>query len=84
MAFNPDLTLLGQHRGDFMHTYAKPTHLMLVRHRANNHTFYSIDKIYNTSTTVFGQRRFTTTRDATDYANREWHGVPLIVETNNA
>lgn len=66
-----------------MHTYAKPVQLVLVKNVANKHTFYTIDKMYNLSTTVFGQHRFTTVRDATDYANREWHGIPLVKETNN-
>lgn len=59
-------------------TTMKPTELRLHKHVANQQTFYTIDKLWHGVGNIsFGQRRFMTLRDATDWATREWHGVPL-------
>jgi hypothetical protein len=57
----------------------KPIELRLVKHKTNGHTFYTVNKIWaGVGNISFGQRRFMTCRDATDWACREWYGVPLM------
>ena len=63
--------------------YTKPTKLQLMKHNGNNGCiFYTINKIWSGAGNVgYGQHKFMTTRDASDWANREYPNIPFSTQT---
>lgn len=57
----------------------EPIELRLNKAKTPTGTYYTVDKVWpGVGNVTFGQRLFTTLRDATDWCKREWHGIPLI------
>lgn len=59
--------------------YPVPIELRVNKHPNGGYTYYTVDKVYEgVGNVVFGQLKFMTRLDVTNYCNREWHGVPVL------
>lgn len=56
-----------------------PIELRVNKHPNGGHTFYTVDKVYEgVDNVTFGQHKFMTRRDVTNYCKTEWPGVPVL------
>ena len=58
----------------------KPIQLRAVVHPNGGYGFYTVDIIYSVNSTGHSGHKFMTKKDMLTWCDREYHGIPVIVD----